>query len=132
MPTLTFTSPALQQYQETARKNAELRKEEILLCLRLVGAARVVIEYDGCGDSGQIESITVLDTQQREISAPENDKTMQALRDFAYDLLEARHPGWENNDGAYGEFIWDVAEDQLSHTHNDRFTDYNTTEHEGL
>jgi hypothetical protein len=52
--------------------------------------------------------------------------------DFFYDLLETRHAGWENNDGACGEFEWDLVADTLLHTHNDRFTDYDTTEHEGL
>jgi len=49
-----------------------------------------------------------------------------------YDLTQARHPGWENNDGACGEFEWDLAAETLEHTHNDRFTDYHTTEHEGV
>ena len=49
-----------------------------------------------------------------------------------YDLLEARHPGWENNDGAFGEFRWDVVSGALAHVHHERFTDYDTTEHEGV
>ena len=52
--------------------------------------------------------------------------------DLFYDLIQVRHPGWENNDGAYGDFEWDLTTDTLHHTHNDRFTDYDTTEHEGL
>jgi hypothetical protein len=59
--------------------------------------------------------------------------TEEQLKDLFYDLTQARHPGWENNDGAFGEFNWDLTEeDALKHTHNDRFTDYDTTEHEGL
>jgi hypothetical protein len=52
--------------------------------------------------------------------------------DLFYDLTQARHPGWENNDGAFGEFEWNLTGDTLTHTHNDRFTDYDTTEHEGV
>ena len=37
-----------------------------------------------------------------------------------------------NNDGACGELEWILETDALTHTHNDRFTDYHTTEHEGL
>lgn len=32
-----------------------------------------------------------------------------AIESLAFDLLTASHAGWENNDGAYGEFRLDVA-----------------------
>src|SRR3546814_8041154 len=28
---------------------------------------------------------------------------------MCYDLLESKHGGWENNEGGYGEFTFDVA-----------------------
>ncbi len=52
--------------------------------------------------------------------------------DLFYDLTQARHPGWENNDGAFGEFEWNLSADTLHHSHSDRFTDYDTTEHDGV
>ena len=60
------------------------------------------------------------------------DLTEEAISDLFYDLLEVRHPGWENNDGAFGEFAWDLVADTLAHTHNARFTEYDTEEHEGV
>jgi len=54
------------------------------------------------------------------------------LLDLFYDLIEVRHAGWENNDGAFGEFDWDLATDCLKHSHSDRFTDYEITEHDGI
>src|SRR3546814_9296187 len=33
----------------------------------------------------------------------------EAIEDLAYDLLRQTHCGWENNDGAYGEFTFDVT-----------------------
>jgi hypothetical protein len=32
------------------------------------------------------------------------------IETLAYDLLESEHGGWENNEGAYGEFRFDVAD----------------------
>lgn len=126
------SSPALETYQDQARKNVELRRAEIALCLCLAGVTRVEIRYDGCGDSGQIEEVIYWDEHEQPIVSNRGGKIEQALIDLCYDLLEARHPGWEIDDGAFGEFYWNLRTDTLSHTHNSRFTDYETTEHEGL
>ncbi len=37
-----------------------------------------------------------------------------AIERLAYDFLEETHDGWENSDGAYGDFIFDVAERHYS------------------
>ena len=126
-------SSSLQQYYkerlENARKNLPLAAEE----LRLAGVARVDIYYDGCGDSGQIEDVRYFDAQHKWIqSLPPITITEDALRELFYDLLESRHAGWENNDGAFGEFEWDLIENTLKHSHSERYTECETTEHEGL
>ena len=33
-----------------------------------------------------------------------------AIETLVYDYLETTHPGWEINDGAFGTFVFDVAE----------------------
>jgi len=127
------SSPSLKQYYLDRLANIRQRLPEAATQLKSIGVAHVHIQYDGCGDSGQIESIGYLDADgksvdiQGKVTITEDD-----LRDVFYDLTQERHPGWENNDGAYGEFEWNLAVDTLVHTHNDRFTDYDTTEHEGL
>ena len=54
------------------------------------------------------------------------------VEQLLYDLLEVRHGGWENNDGAFGEFQWDVVTDALDHEHHARFTDYDVSTHRGF
>ena len=50
-----------------------------------------------------------------------------------YDLTGARHPGWHDGEGVFGEFDWDLTGGtRLQHVHTDRFIDYHTTEHSGL
>jgi hypothetical protein len=47
----------------------------------------------------------------------------EAIVDLCYDYLEYEHGGWENNDGAYGEFTFDVAERHVELSFNARFSD---------
>ena len=46
----------------------------------------------------------------------------EATENLAYDLLRQKHRGWENNDGAFGEFTFDVAAGMISLDYNERFT----------
>jgi len=129
-PTSSFS---LEQYYREKLANVRQQLPEVARQLKDAGVVRVQILYDGCGDSGQIESIAFLDDEGKRLDlATKVSFTEAELMELFYDLTQARHPGWENNDGACGEFEWDLAADTLEHTHNDRFTDYHTTEHQGL
>jgi hypothetical protein len=127
------SSDALAQYERERLEHLRRQLPEARRALQAAGIAWVHIDYDGCGDSGSIESIAYADGQGRAVDpAGRLAINEQELTELFYDLTQLRHPGWENNDGAFGELHWNVAEDVLTHTHNDRFTDYDTTEHEGL
>lgn len=131
--TAPTSSPSLQQYYRDRLDNVRQRLPEAARQLKEAGVASVHIYYDGCGDSGQIETIEYTGSDGKSIDiAGQVLITQSVLLDLFYDLLEVRHAGWENNDGAFGEFDWDLATDFLKHSHSDRFTDYETTEHEGL
>ena len=130
---ISTSSDSLAQYERERLENVRRHLPEARRQLQAAGIDRVQILYDGCGDSGCIESITYTDGQGSTVDpAGKLAMTEEQLMDLFYDLTQARHPGWENNDGAYGEFDWSLKDDALKHTHNDRFTDYDTTEHEGL
>jgi hypothetical protein len=94
--------------------------------LMAAGITHVTVTFDGAGDSGQIESIgawsgeTAVDFPATEIEYaaltwddPEGEMRSLSLEDvveqLAYDFLSDTHGGWENNDGAYGEFCFDAA-----------------------
>ena len=100
--------------------------------MRAVNVHRVNVFYDGVGDSGGIERISFLDMQGKEMDPANVAEHNSALEEFFYDLLEARFGGWENNDGAFGDFYWDLKTDKLKHEHHARFTDVFSTEVEGL
>lgn len=109
------------------REAATATRETLLPMLRAAGCTCVEVEYDGYGDSGNVESVTF---------TPENLALPEALQDqvsnFGWQFAYSRHPGFENNDGGFGTLTWDVAQDSISLTHNDRYTAYETTEWEDL
>lgn len=99
----------------------------------------VTVTFDGYGDSGQIEDITAqrgddlvpLPTEEITICSvvwgdpgfvAHTMTVEQALEQLAYDFLSEAHAGWENNDGAYGEFTFDVTEQVIRLDYNERYT----------
>ena len=127
------SSPTLQEYYAKRLDHVRQHLPEAARQLKEIGVVRVEVYYDGCGDSGQIESLHYFDADYKQIDVTGRvTLTHDALVDLFYDLIEVRHDGWENNDGAFGEFTWDLAADTLSHTHSERYTECETTEHEGL
>jgi hypothetical protein len=125
-----------------AKLDAELfalNKTTLLNALSQAGVTHVTVSFDGYGDSGQIENI--------DVRAGEDDVTMPAatieiaesvwgeaepkrssvslaaaVESLAYDVLERTHCGWENNDGAYGDIVFDVAEGVITLDYNERYT----------
>ncbi len=114
-------------YAQRAKEQAELpaklaafREKLLALGIQSVGA-----EYSGSGDSGQIDGIT--HTPETVALSPMEGE----LENLLYATLEARHPGWEINDGSSGSFQWDIVKDVFEHRHESYYTESNTTEHEG-
>ena len=126
-------SPTLEKYHQDLRDRVRNGLPLAAAQLKAAGVAQVELQYDGCGDSGQIELAFYRGADGGEVDiSGRMSMSEEELFGLFYDLLESRHAGWENNDGACGEFHWDLVADTLHHTHNDRYTDYETTEHEGL
>jgi hypothetical protein len=123
------------------RLHAELsphNKAALFDVLSAAGATLVVVSFDGCGDSGQIEHIQVkagdaiiaMSTGEVEIfraawgkSEPQRSTVSirEAVEQLAYDFLAQTHSGWENNEGAFGEFIFDVAARTITLDYNERY-----------
>lgn len=109
------------------RDAAATARATLLPKLRAAGCTSVEVEYDGYGDSGNVENVSFM---------PENLTLPQTLHqqvsDFGWQFAYSRHPGFENNDGGFGTLIWDVAKDSISLSHNDRYTAYETTDEDDL
>ena len=120
-------------------------KTALLDALAAAGISSVIVTFDGSGDSGQIEGVdarigetaTEVPATAVEIASPLWDgsgietRTLplaEAIEQLAYDLLQDTHDGWENNEGAFGEFTFDVAEAMIRLDYNERFE---TSEYSG-
>lgn len=121
----------------------------LLKVLKDLKVRTVKSEYDGSGDSGQLEG-PVLDPEPKpdlvptvsvlvhggwrpkdgEITETRTKTLIEAIQDLFYDLLEIQHPGWEINEGSTGEFLWTVRFDRVRLIHNQRIETVETSEDE--
>jgi hypothetical protein len=125
------------------RLHAELQprnKAALFDALDAAGIIQVVLTFDGSGDEGQIEdteieSTTGMDTLpevkigilhavwgQAEPQCKERSLA-DLIETVAYDCLAQKHSGWEDGEGAYGEFTFDVATRTVKLDFNSRFID---------
>lgn len=114
-------------------------KGRLFDALTAAGITHVTVTFDGAGDSGQIESIdaragdkaagfpaaelpyAALTWDDPEVEM-RNLSLEEVVEQLAYDFLSDAHGGWENNDGAYGEFCFDAAARCIHLEFNERFT----------
>jgi hypothetical protein len=93
----------------------------LLAKLKAMGATKIVIEYCGEGDSGDIEPPEYEPaTLRAHVAAHE----VNALTGFVEDILE---PGWEIDSGSEGWVTFDFTNERIAHVHNQRYTEYDTT-----
>jgi hypothetical protein len=133
MTDTTETLPAAPVDDVRARNKAI-----VFAALAETGIHKVTVEYDGGGDSGQIEDVAAWNAGDERISFPSDRKITllsenpdhplpeqsfeAAVETLAWDFLEQRHDGWENNDGAFGIFVFDVPGRLVTLEHNERYT----------
>lgn len=140
MNDITDILATMQQRNTALTKANQLNKEIVFDALAAAGITRVTVEFDGYGDSGQIESVLAFAGEERrelpatsimrheaswntaEISTIATPLS-EAVEAICYDFLEQEHGGWENNDGAAGEFTFHVTERRIELDCNIRFTD---------
>lgn len=125
-PQINFaeTMAKWQAERDAANKAA---RSELLPQLRALGIAKVIAEYEGYGDSGNIEDVTV-----QPVGIELHDDLRTKVEDFAWGLAYHNHPGFENNEGGYGTLTWDIAADSITLDHADRYIDCSHSFDEGL
>lgn len=131
-----------EQGELEARKIAlrPANKEVLFDGLLHAGIAYVTVSFDGAGDSGQIEDVDARNLKDESVPMPPAQIVLagidwqskeaverrlsleQAIEEMVYDFLSDTHGGWENNDGAYGEFCFDARARTIHLDHNERFT----------
>ncbi len=149
-PTPTFDFAKWEAEQQA--RNALLdtirpkNKAAIFAVLAEASIANVTVEFDGYGDSGGIESVHA-EADGSEIALPESAITLstlgwreieptekvmplnEAIEHMVYEMLGQTHGGWENNAGAFGNFVFDVAAQTITLEFNMRVEDSEFFEH---
>jgi hypothetical protein len=136
------------KYAAYAAREAEAfasNKEALFEALDRHGIATVTVSFDGYGDEGQIQSIEVdgntdavpnIRVSYREIhvdqpEAKVSDQPLEeVLRTLVFDCLAETHEYWEDNEGAFGEVIFDTANRSITLDFNERFVDSTNYQHE--
>lgn len=129
-PAFDFAAVMRRAAEQTRREDALLSRNKALVlgALEAAGVARVEVEFDGGGDSGQIESVRARDADGAEVELPDDrlalclvdgpgseprsgdHSPVEAIETLVYGALACRHGGWENNEGGYGTVLFDVAD----------------------
>jgi len=110
----------------------EQEKATLLTQLNLLGAKRVVVEFQGGGDDGQVDGVYLYDQNDVDIDVP-NDmiawttqtyggqeaeskqtKLVDALEDLCSRALDNTGLDWYNNDGGQGNLTIDFKENPPS------------------
>lgn len=110
-------------------REAEIAKtrDELISKLDALGVTEVTARYEAYGDEGNVEELS---TTPSDIKF-DHDLEMET-RNFAWSIAYDQHPGFEKNEGGYGELTWSIGDDSITLDHADRFVDYNHSYHEGL
>jgi hypothetical protein len=119
--------------------------------LRAAGATEVVISFDGSGDSGSIEYVSIHNADRQQIQVdqtviyPKEKSTwidgqwvneiehkeipiLEALEAYCYDELEKTNIDWYNNEGGFGDMRIILSDTVLVELEvNERYTEYQTT-----
>ena len=133
--------------QEKKLERSKVNIKALFDTLADTRVASIEVTFDGCGDSGQIESVIYEDHRGKELSCPElivkgshlghqhqwDEKKKEFIEvgggegnvsaiveEVCYDRLGAKHSGWEINEGSYGTFHFDVLNRKVELEYNER------------
>ena len=121
-----FYAQKLESQRRAAEQRAETRAA-LLSELRALGVTSIEVQYEGYGDSGNVEDVVVTPD-----AITLTEELRRRVEDFGWDFAYALSPGFENNEGGYGELIWSLEADKIAVSHSNRYIASETTEHEGL
>jgi len=113
--------------QQRAAEQRVVTRAALLTELRAVGVTKIEVQYEGYGDSGNVENVVVTPD-----TITLSEEMRRRVEDFGWDFAYALSPGFENNEGGYGELTWALEADKIDVSHSNRYIETNTTEHERL
>jgi len=135
-----------QEFIRLCKSTLSENKTALFDALATAGIDTVEVKFNGNADEGQIDGAvadgeggdTNLQSIQVEIARVEwgnqivTRQTLSvkdAIEKLVYDLLQQTYSGWQDNQGAYGDFLFDVAERTIRLNFNERIETSEYTQH---
>ena len=104
---------------EVKRKAALMDARAALLAdLRALGVTEIEGRYDGYGDSGNSEYVGCCPS-----TVEIDNRLIQKLQNFVWDMAYIQSPGFENNDGGEGDLTWNIETDKITIEHANFYTE---------
>lgn len=125
-----------------------LNKAALFEALAAAGITTATVTFDGSGDEGQVEEVAAYAGDDQPQALPDGPveykevgfgaaepttstvPVRDVLENLAYALLSQTHGGWEDGDGAHGEFTFDVATRSITLGFHERYIETTYHEHE--
>jgi hypothetical protein len=128
------------------RCKSALSENKTALFDALAGARTMEVTFNGYADNGQVDQAVIegeggdadiwlinIEIARVEWGNPvvvrETLSVKDAIEKLVYDLLQQTYTGWQNNLGAYGDFVFDVAERTITLNFNERIETSEYTQH---
>ena len=77
------------------------------------GVESVRVTYSGSGDEGFVNDVFI----EPEDEHTDHTSLRSDIEDFIYAKLEAEVPGWEINEGSYGEAVFNITQRTVAFDH---------------
>ncbi|WP_338333697.1 DUF6878 family protein [Acetobacter sp. LMG 32666] len=127
----------MDRYNRLKRESQTEDRATVMTALKACGITKVVIRYDGYGDSGGVEDCQVEGGQgQESLSVPVQTKLVdwlsseaashtaplsEVLETLAMQYVAVEHCGWENNEGGSGDVTFDPVADTITVSHTENY-----------
>ena len=121
---LNFEARLRQREVERDERN-RIKRAKILKEMRALGVQTITADYDGYGDSGNVDNVEFTPAQSMTQSTDELD-------DFIFAFVYQQFPGFEINEGAQGDFVWDITTDKIKIEHIQNILQTEETTLEGI
>ena len=135
-----------QQFVRLCNSTLSENKTALFDALAAARIDTVEVTFNGYADEGQIDGAvadgeggdTDLQSIRVEIARVEWSNQIvtrqtlsvkDAIEKLVHDLLEQTYGGWENNQGAYGDFLFDAVERTITLNFNERIETSELTRH---
>lgn len=101
-----------EQEAETARGKAYFLEMQPIL--KAAHVSKVVVSYDGQGDDGSFQGVTFVDANVK-LKLDE-----QEIENAASNVLSGQGIDWYNNEGGFGDVVFNVITGKITIEHNYR------------